>query len=143
MCWVQTRTRTALSDCVSCHNSDTYAAADVVLEKFGDVEPFLEQDTGKSIGRLVSLSHSHILGTITVIFLLLFIMSFSSYPQWLKLILTIVAFLAVFLDVGSWWLAKLAPGLSILVIIGGVLLGTSFGSMTLLGLWDTWFGKKE
>ena len=102
-----------------------------------------EQDTGKSIGRLVSLSHSHILGTITAIFLLLFIMSFSSYPQWLKLILTIVAFLAVFLDVGSWWLAKLAPGLSILVIIGGVLLGTSFGSMTLLGLWDTWFGKKE
>ena len=131
------------SDCVACHNSASYAAADVVLEGYVDIEPFLEQDTGKSISRLISLSHTHLLSTAVVVFLLAFIISFSSYPDWLKLVLYIVSFLAIFLDIGSWWLAKLAPGFAILVIVGGAMLGTSFGAMTVLGLWDTWFGKKD
>ena len=131
------------NDCVSCHNSDSYAAAGLVLEQFSDVEPYLEKDTGKSIGRLVSLSHTHLLSTLVVVFLLVFIFSFSSYPNWLKTALYILGFFAITLDIGSWWLAKLAPGFAILVIVGGALLGTSFGALSVLGLWDTWFGKKE
>jgi hypothetical protein len=129
-------------DCVSCHNSQTYAAANLVLEDFGDVEPYLRQDGGKSISRLVSLSHTHLLSTSVVVFVLVFIFSFSSYPVWLKLALPALAFLAIFLDIGSWWLTKFSPGFAILVIAGGALLGTSFGALSVLGLWDTWLGKK-
>ena len=107
------------------------------------VAPYLQKDTGKSISRLISLSHNHLLSTIVVVFLLVFVFSFSSFPDWLKMVLYILAFSAIVLDIGSWWLAKLAPSHAVLVIVGGVLLGTSFGALTLLGLWDTWFGKEE
>ena len=49
---------------------------------------------------------------VTRVFLLVFIMSFSSYPMWLKSVLAILSFVAVFLDVGSWWLASSVRRLS-------------------------------
>lgn len=131
------------ADCVSCHNSETYAAANVELENYEDTAPFLETDSGKSVGRLVSLSHTHLLSTLVVVFLLVFVMSFSSYPDWLKTVLYIASFFAIFLDIGSWWLAKISPFFAVFVIIGGALLGTSFGALSLLGLWDVWFGKEK
>jgi uncharacterized membrane protein YfhO len=115
----------------------------VVLEQFSDVEPLLARDTGKSYPRLISLTHTHLLSTLVVVFLLILTFSFTSYPNWLKATLYILPFLAIILDIGSWWLAKLAPGFAVLVILGGIFLGTSFGALSLLGLWDIWFGKKE
>ena len=135
--------RVFTADCISCHNSETYAAAGLALESYDSVAPYLQKDTGKSISRLISLSHNHLLSTIVVVFLLVFVFSFSSFPDWLKMVLYILAFSAIVLDIGSWWLAKLAPSHAVLVIVGGVLLGTSFGALTLLALWDTWFGKEE
>ena len=131
------------NDCVQCHNSEFYSAAGLVLEGYDDVAPYLEKDAGKSVGRLVSLSHTHLLSTIVVVFILVFIFSFSSFPDWVKLTLYLLSFFAIFLDIGSWWLAKLGPGFAILVIVGGAMLGTSFGALSVLGLWDTWFGKEK
>jgi len=131
------------NDCVACHNSAGYAAADVVLEQFSDLEPLLKQDTGKSVNRLISLSHTHLLSTLVVVFIMMFIFSFSSFPDWLKFVGYVLPMFAIALDIGSWWLAKVAPGFAVLVIIGGAALGTSFAALTVLGLWDLWFGKKE
>jgi hypothetical protein len=129
-------------NCFACHNAD-YASANVELEDYEDVEALLVKDSGKPIPRLISLSHTHLMATLTLVFLLVFVFSFSSYPEWLKFALYMLAFFAIFLDIGSWWLAKLAPFFAVFVIIGGVLLGTSFGALSLLGLYDVWFGKKE
>ena len=135
---------TFATDCVECHGSETFAAGNLELDSYEGVEPLLEADTGKSISRLIALSHAHLLSVSVVVFLLVFIFSFSSYPEWLKMVTYLVAFFAVFLDVGSWWPAKLAPFFSIFIIIGGAaLLGTAFGTLSLLGLWDLWFGKAE
>jgi len=50
--------------------------------------------------------------------------------------------LAILLDIGSWWLAKLSPALSVLVILGGILLALSFLALIVLSLIDLWFGKE-
>jgi len=131
------------SDCIACHNSEAYAAADVALDSFSGVEPLLAHDTGKSISRLIGLTHTHLMATLVLVFLLVFVFSFSSYANWVKFLAYTIPFLAIALAIGSWWLAKLAPGFAILVIIGGASLGVSFGALSVLGLWDTWLGKKE
>lgn len=129
------------NSCVSCHNSDDLVGG-IALANYADVAPLLQSDTGKSIPRLISLSHTHLLATLVVVFLLVFVFSFSSYPEWVKLVLASLSFFSIFMDIGSWWLAKLSPAFAIFVIIGGALLGTSFAALTVLGLWDLWFGKR-
>lgn len=131
------------NDCVSCHNRESYAAADIVLENYADAEPLLKQDSGKSISRLISLTHTHLPSTLVLLFLMMFVFSFTSFPDWLKVLGYAVSIAAIVIDIGSWWLAKLAPGFAVLVIIGGAMLGTSFAALTVLGLWDLWLGKKE
>lgn len=131
------------NDCVSCHNRESYAAADIVLENYADAEPLLQQDSGKSISRLISLTHTHLPSTLVLLFLMMFVLSFSSFPDWLKLLGYAVSIAAIVVDIGSWWLAKLTPGFAVLVIIGGAMLGTSFAALTVLNLWDLWLGKKD
>ncbi len=129
------------SSCNTCHSSAA-AIAGVVMETYSDVEGYLGQDSGKSWSRIVSVSHTHVLGTIPVIFLLVLILSFSSYPAMLKNLVSIFAFAAVFIDIGSWSLAKLAPGFAVLVILGGISLGISFGLLVVLPLYDLWIKKQ-
>ena len=83
------------------------------------------------------------LATLSVIFLLVFIFSFTRYPQALKGLVMVFSSLAILLDVGSWWLAKLSPALAVLVLLGGLSLAVSFLALIALSLVDLWFGRRE
>jgi hypothetical protein len=52
------------------------------------------------------------------------------------------ASLAILLDIGSWWLARLSAGLAVLVILGGVSLALSFAAFILLSLADMWLRRQ-
>ena len=69
--------------CSTCHSADA-AVAGVVTVEYADVTEFLKQDTGKSVSRLISLSHTHVHGTLPVMFALIFIFSFTLYKNWIK-----------------------------------------------------------
>jgi hypothetical protein len=127
--------------CSTCHSAEAQVA-DVVTVDYGDVETYLAQDTGKSVGRLVSLSHTHLLATVPLIFLLVFIFAFTRWHETIKIILVSLSFLAICVDIGSWWLAKLSPAAAPLVIVGGAALGTSFALLVLGILYDMWLGKE-
>ena len=129
------------ASCNSCHSAEAKVAG-VVLVGFEDVKQTLAQDTGKSFPRLVSISHTHVLPTAAVIFLLVLIFSFTKYSEIVKVIVIGFSFFALVLDVGSWWLAKLAPWLSVLVILGGASLGLSFFLLVVLPLYEIWIKKK-
>ena len=130
------------SSCSTCHSKDA-AVAGAVTETYADLAPLLKQDTGKSVSRLVSLSHTHVLATLPVIFLLVFIFSFTRYPAVLKGVVMVFSSLAILFDVGSWWLAKLSPAAAVLVILGGVSLAVSFLALIALSFIELWFGKRE
>ncbi len=129
------------NSCLTCHSADV-AVADVVLENFNDVKPYLQQDTGKSVSRLVSISHTHLFAILTVIFILTFIFSFTKFPEGFKQFLYGLAYFAVALDIGSWWLAKSSAGLAPFVLLGGGLVAVSFALLILLSLYDMWVRKK-
>ena len=126
--------------CNMCHSAEL-KVADVVTADYEHVKDYLVQDTGKSVSRLVSISHTHILATLAIIFILTFIFSFSRYPEWVKIIVITFSYLALVIDVGSWWLAKLAPFFSVFVILGGASLGCSFFLLVVLPLYDMWLRK--
>jgi hypothetical protein len=130
------------ASCSTCHSAEA-AVAGVVTVGYSDLVPLLAQDRGKSIPRLVGVSHTHVLATLSVIFLLVFIFSFTRWPQGLKGLVMVFASLAILLDVGSWWLAKLSPALSILVLLGGLSLALSFLALIVLSFLDLWFGRQE
>ena len=128
------------ASCSSCHSEAT-ALAGVVTENYSDVEKLLVQDSGKSWSRIVGVSHTHVLAITPFVFLLVLLLSFTSYPSIIKNIVSIFAFCAVFMDVGFWFLAKLSPFFSVFVMIGGMSLGLSFGLLVLLPLYDLWIKK--
>lgn len=128
------------TDCNTCHSAEA-AVADVVTVEYSDLRRYLVQDRGKPVPRLVSISHTHVLGTLPVIFLLVFIFSFTLYPEWIKTVVIGFSSLAIVLDVGTWWLAKLSGALAPLVILGGVSLAVSFAALILLSLYELWLKK--
>lgn len=128
--------------CNSCHSSAAQVA-DVITETYADIKPLLAQDTGKSVSRLVSLSHTHVTGTVALIFGLAIVFSRTKFSEPIKIIVMLVSFGAIILDIGAWWLAKAAEPMAFLVILGGAALGVSFGALVLLSLFDMWLWKKK
>jgi hypothetical protein len=127
--------------CSTCHSAEA-RVAEVVTVDYSDLEGLLAQDKGKSASRLVSLSHTHILATAPVLFILVLIFAFTSFSETLKTIVMGFGFLALFLDIGSWWLAKAVPWGAGFVILGGASLGISFAVLAVLPLYDMWLKKK-
>ncbi len=128
------------ASCSTCHSEAT-ALAGVVTEEYSDVEELLTQNSGKSWSRIVGVSHTHILAITPLVFLLVLVLSFTSYPLLLKNVVSLFAFSAVFMDVGFWFLAKLSPFFSVFVLIGGMSLGLTFGLLVVLPLYDLWIKK--
>lgn len=126
--------------CNTCHSSGAQVA-DVVTETYEDIKPFLVQDTGKTVGRLLSLSHTHLMATFVILFGLTIIFARTQFSELIKRIVISFAYFALVADIGSWWLAKLAGPLAILVILGGISLGVAFGSLVLMSLYDLWLRK--
>ena len=126
--------------CSVCHSAEA-KVADVVTVSYEDVQPLLAQDTGKSIPRLVALSHTHVLATLPVVFILALIFSFSRFGEPLKTVVMGFSAIAIVLDVGAWWLAKLSAALAPLVILGGLCLAVSFLVLIVLSLYDLWLVK--
>ena len=127
--------------CNTCHSSDV-KVADAALDTYENTEEWLGQDTGKSIPRLVGISHTHILSAAVVVFILVSILCSTTYPQALKVTLCTWSYLTIALDVGGWWLAKISPSLSFMVILGGASMGSAWGLLIILPLYELWFKKR-
>ncbi len=126
-----------LASCSTCHSKDSQAGG-VVTDDYASISPLLARDTGMPISRLVSISHTHVLAALPLIFVLCLVFSFTRFPQALKSVIIVLALLTIPLDIGSWWLAKASAALAPLVIVGGVSLGLAFLVLVLLPLYDMW-----
>jgi hypothetical protein len=128
--------------CNTCHSAEVMVA-DVALDTYEHTEEWLSQDTGKSIPRLVGISHTHILASATVVFLLVSILCSTTYPQPLKVTLCAWSYFTIALDIAGWWLAKVSPSLSFMVILGGASMGTAWGLLIVLPLYELWFKRPK
>lgn len=124
--------------CMACHDGSNPHLAN--LSTYEQLRKVTERDTGTGIFTLVRVSHIHLFGLTMVFFILGSIFSHARVrPAWFKSAVIATPFAALVLDIGSWYLTKLAPPFAWLVIGGGGLMALAFATMWAVSLYQLWF----
>lgn len=126
--------------CLMCHNGSNPHIPN--FKEFEGLKEVVQLDTGMDIFTLVRVSHIHLFG-ITFIFYIVGSIFCHAYirPFWVKCVLMMTPFLAILLDIGSWYLTKLFPPFAWVVMISGALMGLSFACMWIISVYQMWFYK--
>ncbi len=133
---------TILQDnCTSCHSAEG-KKKDAPLDTYIAVTKFTKPDPGMDMGRLLTISHIHLLGMSLMFLGAGLFFAATRYPSNLRSLLIGAGFISIAMDIGGWWLVKLygAP-FAMLVMGGGVLMGLSFALIVFLTLRDIWVAK--
>jgi len=127
-------------NCVTCHNANSSPSVPP-LTTFEEVREVTRVDMGPGLDQLARVSHVHLFG-ISIIFLLTgTIFSLSEIPSALKLPIIAMPYVAIWMDIGSWWITKYQPFFAYIVIIGGGFMGLALAAQILISLWGMWFKK--
>ena len=126
--------------CVACHDGSNPHIPN--LDGYEHVHETAQIDTGMEIFTLVRVSHIHMFG-ITFIFFIMGTIFSHAYvrPVWFKSAVVATPFLAVVVDIFSWYLTKLHPGFAIIVVASGGLMGLSFAFQWIVSMYQIWFYK--
>ncbi len=125
-------------NCISCHSG---RSGIVDLSDITEVKKLTDVDMGKSIGELARVSHIHLFGVGMLLFLIGRIFILCEMPGILKKIIVGIPFLAIFMDIGSWWLTHWKPLFAYAVMLGGGLTGLSIAFQILMSLYQMWLYK--
>ena len=101
-----------------------------------------EKDTGTAIATLVRVSHIHLFG-ITFIFFLVGLMFSHAYvrPVWFKCTIVALPFVAIMVDIISWYIIKLFHPFVYVEILAGAVMALCFAFMCLVTLYQLWFSQ--
>lgn len=123
--------------CNACHRASSGLPIPP-LTTFEEVARIAQVDTGPSLLELARVSHVHLFG-ISILFLLTgTIFALSRLPATLRLPIIVLPYLAMWADIGSWWLTKLEPAFAYVVVGSGALIGLALAVQILVSLWDMW-----
>ena len=126
--------------CMSCHDGSNPHIPN--LNGYDNLKKVTERDTGADVFTLVRVSHIHLFG-LTFIFFIMGLMYSHAYvrPVWFKCTVVATPFVAVVLDISSWYLTKLYNPFAWVVFISGGLMGLSFAFMWIVIMYQLWFSK--
>lgn len=129
------------ANCHACHNASNGNLPS--LQTYADVAQLTGGNHGVSIGTLVRVSHIHLFGLTFIFAIIGFIFShaYVRQPQ-LKSVLIALPFLAIILDIGSWWLTKVSVVFAYTVLAGGFVMGVSFAMQWLISMYQMWFMRE-
>ena len=124
--------------CETCHGGSNPHIPN--LKGFDDVTKVAQLDYGMDIFTLVRVSHIHLFG-ITFIFFIVGSIFCHAYikPLWVKCIIILLPFLAILLDIGSWYMTKLFPAFAWVVMISGLFMGLAFATQWIISIRQMWF----
>ncbi len=128
--------------CVMCH-SEASGMGLPPLTNYEEVLKLTEMDTGASIQSLVRVSHIHLFGIAFILFFVGRIFILCEMPIMVKRITVAIPFIAMLLDIFSWYITKVFPGFAYVVVISGALMGIAFGIQILVSLYQMWFYKPK
>lgn len=129
-----------LDNCGVCHSKESGMPIPP-LTTFRDVGVYSQMDMGQSVKNLVRVSHIHLFGMSFIFILTSGIFVLSGIAIKWRVFLVAIPFVAIWMDIGSWWFTKFEPFFAYTVIAGGVLMGLSLGVQILISLWEMWLVK--
>jgi len=100
-------------------------------------------DTGASIQSLVRVPHIHLFGISLILFFLGRIFILCEMPVMVKRITVAIPFLAMLVDILSWFATKQIPGFAYAVVIGGGMMLLSIGIQIVVCLYQMWLYKPK
>ncbi len=124
--------------CVMCHSPDSGLQIPDFTSYEG-IKLVANVDTGVSLHSLMKVSHIHLFGIALVAFAIGLVFRFALLPAWFQYTLTLLPFVAIFIDIAAWFLTKWDPIYAYTVIIAGGLLGLSWALQILISLYQIWF----
>jgi hypothetical protein len=124
--------------CMACHDGSNPHLPN--LNGYDNLKKVTETDTGASIATLVRVSHIHLFG-LTFIFFIVGLMFSHAYvrPVWFKCAIVGLPFVAIVMDVSSWYFTKLYHSFAYVVIAAGGLMASCFAVMWLVTMYQLWF----
>lgn len=130
-----------LNHCTICHSKESGMPIPP-LTTFEEVAAYAQADMGQSVKSLVRVSHIHLFGMSFIFILTSWIFVLSEISIKWRALLVAIPFVAIWMDIGSWWFTKFEPFFAYTVIAGGVLMGLSLVAQIIISLWEIWFGGK-
>ena len=128
--------------CTNCHSPQSGLSIPP-LTSYAEVSTYAAVDVGESIKSLVRVSHIHLFGISFIFMLTSVIFAFSETSRIFRSVLIAIPFLAIWLDIGSWWVTKYKPMFAYTVIIGGLLMGVSLAVQIGVSLYEMWYPRKK
>ncbi|MDH3979500.1 MAG: hypothetical protein OEU91_03195 [Gammaproteobacteria bacterium] len=130
--------------CFNCHGDNEASRAayphNPILQGYSNVMKMVEIDTGADILTLVRVSHIHLFGMTFIFFIVGGIFLHANVqPACMKCIILITPFIAIMLDIFSWYLTKLYPPFAWIIYLSGVFMALSFTAQWVLSMYQMWF----
>jgi hypothetical protein len=124
--------------CMACHDGSNPHLPN--LNSYDNLKKATEKDTGASAATLVRVSHIHLFG-VTFIFFIMGLMFTHAYlrPVWLKCTIVAFPYLAIMVDVSSWYIIKLFHPFVFVEMAAGMLMAGCFAVMWLITMYQMWF----
>lgn len=124
-------------NCVMCHGAQSGVPL-LPLTSLADVRKVSAVDTGASVSTLARLSHVHLFGLSLIFVLTGGIYALCQAPSYLRVLFIVLPYLAIWMDVGAWWVTKYFPAFSYVVLAGGAIMGLSLAVQLFSPLWEMW-----
>jgi hypothetical protein len=126
--------------CMGCHDGTNPHLPN--LSGYDNLKKVTERDTGTDIFTLVRVSHIHLFGLTFIFFIMGFVFSHAYLrPVWLKSSVVALPFIAIVVDVSSWYFTKLYHPFAWLVMIAGGVMGLCFAFMWVVSMYQMWFSR--
>ncbi len=124
--------------CIACHNNRNPHLPS--LETYQGVKSVVEEDHGVDLFTLVRISHIHLFGLTFIFFIVtsVFIHAYVRH-EWLKISIIVTPFVAIALDIASWYITKVSEPFAYLVLGSGALMGVSFAIQFFVSIYQMWF----
>jgi len=131
------------NNCLNCHGEGGKKHKDSPLDTYAAITRFTKGDEGIDEGRLLMLSHVHLLGMGMMFLLSGAAVAMTQFPMGLRCLVICGGMGSILLDIFGWWAVKYggAP-FAPLVMAGGMLMALSFGASVAAALFDLWLRRK-
>lgn len=126
-------------DCEKCHSRSSQMSGAVPSMPMSSYEDLLQYtEKGYSWQHMAKTAHTHLFGIAVFLVIVTVIMAFSSYAPAIKTLLISAGWVALWLDIASWWLAKYADFFAYMIAAAGTVeIGTvvTMSGLCLLNMW--------
>lgn len=128
-------------DCVHCHNPGVNPSLPDLTHYAGVAE--VAHAGGATLPALVRVSHIHLFGIAFILYFIGKIFLLCDINIYVKRVAVVIPFVAMLLDVLSWFITKSIVQFAYAVVLSGALMGMSMGVQILLSIYQMWFSPKN